>query len=53
MNSKELKVVTSMLLVTESGGKTGDFNGKYFNSESQDLLASNGKIHDEILEIVK
>ncbi|MBS3052008.1 MAG: hypothetical protein J4428_01380 [Candidatus Aenigmarchaeota archaeon] len=53
MNSKKLKVAANMLLVTKSGGKTSNFNGKYFNSESHDLLASNGKIRDEILEIVK
>jgi myo-inositol-1(or 4)-monophosphatase len=45
-------VAAGALLVGEAGGKTTDFDGGEFNIKSSDLLASNGKIHEELLEII-
>lgn len=53
VNAKSWDVAAGMLLVSEAGGKITDLSGKYFNLESYDLLASNGRIHDEILETIK
>jgi myo-inositol-1(or 4)-monophosphatase len=40
------------LLVQEAGGKITDFEGKPWSLESKDILATNGKIHQELLEII-
>ncbi|NIO22567.1 MAG: inositol monophosphatase [Candidatus Aenigmarchaeota archaeon] len=46
-------VAAGTLLVREAGGRVTDFEGKEFNSESKDFLASNGRVHDRILELLK
>jgi myo-inositol-1(or 4)-monophosphatase len=38
-----------VLLVAEAGGKISDFSGGEFQIASRELLASNGLIHDELL----
>lgn len=40
------------LIVEEAGGKVTDFNGNKFSPYQHRILATNGKIHDELLEIV-
>lgn len=40
------------LIVEEAGGKVTDFNGDRFSVYQHRVLASNGKIHDEMLRIV-
>lgn len=40
------------LIVEEAGGKVTDFNGDPFSVYQHRTLATNGKIHDELLEIV-
>jgi myo-inositol-1(or 4)-monophosphatase len=40
------------LLVEEAGGKVTDFEGKYYSPYQPHLLATNGKIHDEMLDWV-
>ena len=40
------------LIVEEAGGKVTDFEGNYFSPYQPHLLATNGKIHEEMLEIV-
>ena len=37
------------LLVEEAGGKVTDFAGKYYSPYQPHILATNGKIHDEML----
>ena len=37
-----------VLLVTEAGGRVGDFAGGPFHLDSEEVLASNGLIHDEL-----
>ncbi len=41
------------LLVQEAGGKVTDISGKPFDLMAQNALASNGKIHNQIFNILK
>jgi myo-inositol-1(or 4)-monophosphatase len=41
------------LLVTEAGGKVTDFSGEPFNIYLKELLATNGKIHQQMIDILK
>lgn len=41
------------LLVREAGGKVTDFLGREWDIESRDILATNGLVHDRVLEIIK
>lgn len=41
------------LLIREAGGKVTDFKGSEWDVNTRDILASNGKIHDEILQLIK
>jgi myo-inositol-1(or 4)-monophosphatase len=40
------------LMVEEAGGKVTDFDGNYFSPYQPRILATNGKIHEELLDIV-
>jgi len=40
------------LMVEEAGGKVTDFEGNYYSPYQPHLLATNGKIHDEMLAVV-
>jgi len=40
------------LIVEEAGGKATDFWGNPWNIETKNLIASNGKIHDELLKLL-
>ena len=40
------------LIVEEAGGKVTDFNGNYFSPHQPHIIATNGKIHDELVSIV-
>lgn len=46
-------VVAGVLMVREAGGKITDSDGKDWNLESRDMLASNGKVHSQILNNLK
>ncbi len=46
-------VSAGILLVREAGGKVSDFSGKEWNLKSENMIASNGKIHQELLGILK
>ena len=39
-------------VIEEAGGKVTDFEGKPWSIDSKDVLATNGKIHEEILKII-
>lgn len=41
------------LIVEEAGGKITDFEGNYYSPYQPHIIASNGKIHDELLLAVK
>ncbi|OGY22913.1 MAG: hypothetical protein A2172_03180 [Candidatus Woykebacteria bacterium RBG_13_40_15] len=42
-----------VLIVEEAGGKVTELSGKPWSLESKDILATNGKIHEQLLEILK
>lgn len=46
-------VAAGTLLVREAGGKVTDFKGREWNLKSHDMLASNGKIHNQLLKFLK
>jgi len=43
----------SLLIVEEAGGKVTDVNGKKWNPYIKDYVASNGKVHDKVLNVLK
>jgi len=42
-----------ILMVKEAGGKVTDFRGKKFSIYEKDLLATNAKIHNQMIQILK
>ena len=40
------------LIVEEAGGKVTDLTGKYYNPYQHGIIATNGKIHDELLNVI-
>ncbi len=40
------------LMVEEAGGKVTDFNGSYYSPYQPHLVATNGKIHEELLALI-
>jgi myo-inositol-1(or 4)-monophosphatase len=46
-------VAAGSLIITEAGGKVTDFKGGLFGIYSGEMLASNGLIHEEMLEVIK
>jgi myo-inositol-1(or 4)-monophosphatase len=40
------------LMVEEAGGKVTDFKGNYYSVYQPQLLATNGKIHDEMIAVI-
>lgn len=40
-----------ILLVEEAGGRVTDFAGNHFKLDSREILASNGLIHDELVDL--
>lgn len=45
-------VVAGILLVREAGGRVTDFSGREWNLDSKDMLATNKKIHKEVLKVI-
>lgn len=52
INPHSWDMAAGSLIVEEAGGKITDFTGKSWSADSKNILASNGKIHDELLEIL-
>lgn len=46
-------VASGAIIVREAGGMVTDFENKEWNIKSSDILASNGKIHNNILKVLK
>lgn len=46
-------VAAGSLIITEAGGKVTDFKGGLFGIYSGEMLASNGLIHEEMLEVIQ
>jgi myo-inositol-1(or 4)-monophosphatase len=42
-----------ILMVKEAGGKVTNFLGKKFSIYEKDILASNGKIHNQMIQVLK
>ena len=46
-------VAAGSLIVTEAGGKVTDIKGGPFSIDEQNIVASNGWIHDEMLRVIQ
>jgi len=46
-------VAAGSLIITEEGGKVTDFQGRPFNVYSEEILASNGLIHQAMLQAIR
>jgi myo-inositol-1(or 4)-monophosphatase len=46
-------VAAAYLILTEAGGKVTDFFGKEYSVYDKQILGSNGKIHSEMMEVLK
>ncbi len=49
---KPWDVAAGILIVLEAGGEVSDFSGTKFSIHDDEILASNGKIHGQMLEIL-
>jgi myo-inositol-1(or 4)-monophosphatase len=50
---KPWDIAAGMLIVEEAGGKVTDFTGEPSSSRRHHLLATNGKIHEDMLDITR
>jgi myo-inositol-1(or 4)-monophosphatase len=46
-------VAAASLMITEAGGRVTDFQGSSFNIYSEEALASNGLIHEAMLQVIR
>jgi myo-inositol-1(or 4)-monophosphatase len=44
-------IAAGMLLIEEAGGRTSDMKGNPAELRAEDLLASNGHLHGQVLEL--
>ncbi|OHA21550.1 MAG: hypothetical protein A2849_03970 [Candidatus Taylorbacteria bacterium RIFCSPHIGHO2_01_FULL_51_15] len=51
--TKIYDVAAGMLMVTEAGGTVTDWEGNPYTLDSANIVASNGKIHTELLQALK
>jgi len=42
-----------MLLVQEAGGRVTDMDGSPYSLETRNIAATNGRIHDELLQALQ
>jgi myo-inositol-1(or 4)-monophosphatase len=49
---KPWDIAGGALLVTEAGGTLTNFGGAPFSSRGRDVVASNGRIHREMLDVI-
>jgi myo-inositol-1(or 4)-monophosphatase len=52
VNTKICDIAAGIVILTEAGGKISNFDGTPCTLESKQVVASNGNIHDELLEVV-
>lgn len=45
-------VAAASVIVSEAGGKISDYNGQKFNPFQETIIASNGKVHKELQDIL-
>lgn len=53
LDSKLWDYSAALLIVEEAGGKATDLNGKGWTPSIKDYIASNGKVHDKVLNVLK
>ncbi len=46
-------VAAGIIIVKEAGGRITDLNGQLFSDKDTNIVASNGKIHEQILNLLK
>ncbi|MCE1164813.1 MAG: inositol monophosphatase [Bacteroidetes bacterium] len=46
-------VAAGYLILTEAGGKVTDFEGKKYSVYNKEILATNGRIHNIMLDVIK
>jgi myo-inositol-1(or 4)-monophosphatase len=46
-------VAAGKLLVEEAGGRATDFHGGQLDIHGQQILASNGRIHEEMIRVLQ
>jgi myo-inositol-1(or 4)-monophosphatase len=46
-------VAAGALIVMEAGGRVTEISGREYSLRSRSLVASNGKVHDEILRVLQ
>jgi myo-inositol-1(or 4)-monophosphatase len=52
-NLRAWDMAAGSLIVTEAGGRVTDLKGQPFHIDGKEILASNGLIHQEMLEVLK
>jgi myo-inositol-1(or 4)-monophosphatase len=52
-NLKPWDTAAGLIIVYEAGGKASDFSGNTYNIYKNEILATNGKIHKEMLGLLK
>lgn len=52
VNTKICDIAAGIVILTEAGGKITNFDGTPCTLDSKQVVASNGKIHEELLEVV-
>jgi myo-inositol-1(or 4)-monophosphatase len=50
---KPWDIAAGTIIVEEAGGTVTDFTGEHSSSRRSHLLATNGKIHEEMLEVTR
>jgi myo-inositol-1(or 4)-monophosphatase len=50
---KPWDIAAGAIILEEAGGKVTDFNGGPFSSRRPQLLATNGRIHDQMLGVTR
>lgn len=53
VTTKPWDIAAGALLIEEAGGRITDLKGNKFNPYIDNFVSSNGKIHDEILRIIR
>jgi myo-inositol-1(or 4)-monophosphatase len=52
-NTKICDVAAGVTIISEAGGRITDFDNNPVNTNTSDVIASNGNIHDELVTILK
>jgi myo-inositol-1(or 4)-monophosphatase len=52
LNLSPWDTAAGALIVTEAGGRVTDFNGNEFSNYKPEIIASNGLIHERMIEVI-